>query len=499
MSFLEVHGIDKRFDGVHALKGVTLSIESGEVHALMGENGAGKSTLAKVIAGVVAPDAGEIRLDGRPAAIHNPLDAQRLGIGIIFQELDLFPSLSVAENIAIGNVRGESGVLARPARTARFCAPYLQRVGLTCAPDVILETLPIGQIQRVAIARALAMDARILLMDEPTSSLGEDDVERLFGLIRDLKSRGVAIVYVSHKMDEVFAIADRVTVMRDGQVIGTRGAAETNVDEVITMMVGRELKDLSRASSFRTNRVVLAVRGLTTSRVRDISFDLHEGEVLGIAGLVGSGRSEVGAALFGLDRWISGTVELAGKPVLPMSPSAAIKAGIGLLPEDRKVQGLMTQMSVRENATIGVLPRWARGGVVSSAAENREAANVLARTRVKAASPDAVISSLSGGNQQKVLFSRWLMADPPVLFLDDPTRGVDVGAKQEIHALIAELASRGKAIIMVSSELPELLRCCDRILVLNEGRCTGTVDAAAATQEQIMAMATATEADRQPT
>jgi ABC-type sugar transport system ATPase subunit len=494
MSLLEVRGIDKRFDGVHALRGVTLSIESGEVHALMGENGAGKSTLSKVIAGVVAPDAGEMLLDGRPAAIHNPLDAQRLGIGIIFQELDLFPSLTVAENIAIGNVRVETGALARPGETARFCAPFLQQVGLSCTPNVLLDDLPIGQMQRVAIARALAMDARILLMDEPTSSLGEDDVERLFGLIRDLKSRGVAIVYVSHKMDEVFAIADRVTVMRDGQVIGTRPVSETNVDEVITMMVGRELKDLTRAPSHRTDRVALKVRGLSTAKVSDISFDLHEGEVLGIAGLVGSGRSEVGAALFGLDRRTSGHVELGGREIAPTSPSAAMEAGIGLLPEDRKFQGLMMQMSVRENTTIGVLSRWARGGIVSSSAESRDAGQVLALTRVKAASPEALISSLSGGNQQKVLFSRWLMADPAVLFLDDPTRGVDVGAKQEIHSLIADLASRGKAILMVSSELPELLRCCDRILVLHEGRCTGIVDASSATQEQIMSLATASGA-----
>lgn len=482
--------IDKRFDGVHALRKASLEVAEGEVHALIGENGAGKSTMAKIIAGVVRPDGGEIFLRGQKATIRTPLEAQKLGIGMVFQELDLFPDLSIVENVVIRNTRVERGKWVNFGKMAEFCRPFLEQVGLKVPPGKALGELPIGQMQLVAIARALSMDARLILMDEPTSSLGEDDVQRLFRVIRELKARGVSIVYVSHKMQEIFQIADRISVLRDGQYIGTRKTGETRVEQVITMMVGRELTDKTRSASHRQQEPLLAVKDLSTRRLAGISFQLHAGEVLGVAGLVGAGRSELGAALFGLDRITSGEVALHGRPFRPRNARQTIAAGIGLLPEDRKYQGLMMQMSVRENCTMAVLPHLASAGFVRTQEEREKSKNVLQRTRIKTSSYEALITTLSGGNQQKVLVGRWLLADPIVLFLDDPTRGIDVGAKRDIYALIEELAAGGKGILMVSSELPELLRCCDRILVLHDGQSMGCVDANTATQEQIMTMAT---------
>ncbi len=487
---LKAEQIDKHYDGVHALRKVDFEVAPGEVHALIGENGAGKSTLAKIIAGVVEPDGGGILIDGRRVDIRHPQDAQGLGIGIIFQELDLFPHLTIAENIAIGNMRIERGVMVDFAALDRFCRPYLDQVGLDRDSRTVLADLSIGQMQLVAIARALSLQARLILMDEPTSSLANDAVERLFSLIRSLTQQGVSVVYVSHKMQEIFRIADRITVLRDGQFIGMRQASETGVDEIITMMVGRELKDNTRSASHRPDRVLFSARDLCTAKISGVTFDLHAGEVLGVAGLVGAGRSELGAALFGLDPITAGQIEIRGRRFIPCSPRDAMAAGIGLQPEDRKTDGLMMQMSVKENSTMAVLPTLSRAGFVKAGLETSKARDVLKRTRLKAASYDAVVSSLSGGNQQKVLLARWLLVDPDVLFLDDPTRGIDVGAKQDIYELVEDLASRGKGSIFVSSELPELLRCCDRIMVLHDGRNMGILDAGQATQEQIMALAT---------
>ena len=458
----------------------------------MGENGAGKSTLAKVLAGVVKPDDGQIIFRGEQVHFRNPLEAQRLGVAIVFQELDLFPSLSVAENIIIGNAKVESGAFVSFSAMEDFCRPFLKQVGLTLPPATRVGELSVGQMQLVAIARALSMEAQLIFMDEPTSALGDEDVERLFGLIRNLTSRGVSIVYVSHKMQEIFQIADRITVMRDGCYIATRRVSETNVGEVITMMVGRELADAQPRQSRRTNTRLMSVQDLSTSHLKGVSFELFAGEVLGLAGLVGAGRSEVGAALFGLDRITGGAMELLGKPYGPSGVRDAIRCGLGLLPEDRKGQGLMMQMSVEENCTVSVLPRLSPGGFVNSSQERRGAREVLGRTRIKTASYDAPVSSLSGGNQQKVLLGRWLQVDPAVIFLDDPTRGIDVGAKRDIYAIIAELAGRGKGVLLVSSELPELLLNCDRILVLHDGCLTGIVNARTTTQEEIMALATHT-------
>lgn len=476
---LRVEGVRKHYDGVQALRGASFSLEAGEVHALMGENGAGKSTLAKIIAGSVRADAGTISIDGKTVAIHHPLDAQALGIGIIYQELDLFPHLSVAENIAIGK-KVKFGELHG------FAQPFLDQVGLVASPGAMLGSLRAGEMQLVAIARALASNARVLLMDEPTSSLFDDSVERLFRLIGDLKRRGVAIVYVSHRMDEIFRICDRATVLRDGETAGTRVIAATGPDELIRMMVGRDLDTMTRSES-SAGEVLLSVSDLCTKKLKSISFEVREGEVLGIAGLVGAGRSEIGAALFGLDTRTGGTITLEGRQIKPRSPAEAIQLGIAMLPEDRKSQGLMMQMSVAENAALG---RSSQFGLLDSVEEAAALDPVFRDLAVKSASREVAVSTLSGGNQQKVLLARCLLANPKVLFLDDPTRGIDVGAKQEIYSLIDKLKGQGKAIILVSSELPELLRCADRILVMREGRATATLDAAEATQERIMKSAT---------
>lgn len=486
--------IDKHFDGVHALRQVSLEVRQGEVHALMGENGAGKSTLGKIIAGVVQPDSGTIEVHGQRVTMRSSLDAQRLGIGIIFQELDLFPHLSVAENIVIGNLSVKRGAFVNYGKMADFCRPFLQQVGIGCNPATPLRSLPIGQMQLVAIARALSMKVRLIVMDEPTSALSDDAVQNLIRLIHELRRQGVAVVYVSHKMKEIFQVADRITVLRDGMYIGTKLAAETKIEEIITMMVGRELHEYDRSCETGCGGVLLQVENLTTQKLKRLSFNVRAGEVLGVAGLVGAGRSELGAALFGLDRICAGTITLAGKQIRPRNPREAIRSGIGLLPEDRKLQGLMMHLSVQENSTMAVLGRFQRAGFVRGKAEVAAMKQVHDRTRLKAASYAMPVSSLSGGNQQKVLLAKWLLVDPPVLFLDDPTRGIDVAAKQDIYELIEELAATGKGVIFVSSELPELLRCCDRIMVLHEGHNMGTLEAGEATQELVMSMATGTAA-----
>src|SRR5579871_3891097 len=485
---LEARNISKRFQGTQALRNVSFSLEAGVVHALMGENGAGKSTLAKVFAGVVIPDEGEVFVSGERVAIAHPLRAQQLGIGIVFQELDLFPHLSVSENVAIGNPAARESAIVSKRKLEAWCSTYLQKVKLKVDAGTFLRDLPIGQVQRVAIARALSVNSRVLLLDEPTSSLTDDGVESLFELIGQLKRDGVAFIYVSHKMAEVSQIADRVTVLRDGALVGTRKASELSPDELITMMVGRRLNRNERPERQCGPEIVLEVRGLATKYVSGINFQLQAGEVLGVAGLVGAGRSELGAALFGLDKRLAGETRLNGKAFQPKSPYEAIQRGFCLLPEDRRWEGIFPKMSVRENATIAVLKRLGSGRTRKEAERTAEFQKKLAVS----ASPDAMISSLSGGNQQKIILARWLLAEPSVLFLDDATRGIDVAAKEQIYSIIDELAAQKKGIILVSSELPELWRCCDRILVLQEGHQAGIVRTADSTQEEVMRLATGT-------
>lgn len=492
---LEAIDIGKRYGGIAALKRATFSVRAGEVHALMGENGAGKSTLAKILAGSVRMDEGRILLDGQAAPIGTPMDAQRHGIGMIYQELDLFPHLTAGENIVIRNLRFHEGFRSSPRRIEAFSRPFLKQIGLDCDSRTPATALSIGQLQLLAIARALSLRARIILMDEPTSALFDDSAERLFERIAALKREGVAIVYVSHKMDEIFRICDRVTVLRDGETVGTREVAGVSPGEIIRMiigrmMIGREIAGGAERRNGIPGETLLAVSNLTTRKLQDVSFELRRGEVLGIAGLVGAGRSELGAALFGLDARLGGSIQLNGRQIGPRSARDAMDAGLALLPEDRKVEGLMPQMSVLENASLGILGRLATAGVLRRRREEAVIEEPFRSLAVKAAHLSAPVSSLSGGNQQKVLLARCLLTKPEVVFLDDPARGVDVGAKQDIYRIIRELAASGKGVILVSSELPELLQCCDRILVLREGRATALLDAAEATQEKIMTAAT---------
>jgi ABC-type sugar transport system ATPase subunit len=488
---LRAESISKHYGGVAALRNASFGLRAGEAHALIGENGAGKSTLSKILAGSIRPDGGTIFIDGRPAPISSPLDAQQFGVSITYQELDLFPSLTVGENIVIGNLRFGERRFVRFSKVEAFCRPFLEQVGLDCDVHETVGRLSIGQMQLLAIARALSMSARIILMDEPTSSLFGDSVERLFRLISDLKKRGVSIVYVSHKMDEIFRICDRVTALRDGETIGTREIATTNAEELIRMMVARELKASgARPERERSGDVAIEVSHLSTKKLQGVSFDVRRGEVVGVAGLVGAGRSELGAALFGLDPITGGEIRLNGKPVTPRSPRDAMRLGFGLLPEDRKLQGLMMRMTVVENSTLAILDRLQSFGLINRGLEMAAVQPLYDELALRYSSPDASVASLSGGNQQKVLFAKCLLANPEVLFLDDPTRGVDVGAKEDIYRIIARLASDGKAVIFVSSELPELLRCCDRIMVMKQGRVTAVYGAGEATQERIMTSAT---------
>lgn len=491
---LKVQNIHKRYGGIHALKGVDLTVRKGEVHALLGENGAGKSTLGKIVAGVAQQDSGEIYLDGRKVELTSPYDAQRMGIGIIFQELDLFPELTVGENIVIGNLQLEKSAVVKFKELNRYCRKYLKRAGLECSPDIPLKDLSIAQMQQTAIARALSMQARVVIMDEPTSALPEEAVSRLFALIRQLTSEGVSVIYVSHKLSEIFEISDRITVLRDGDLVKTLDTGKTDKGELIRLMVGHDLaeKPSGESNIVPDSEVVLSLKDLTTVKLKEISFDLRKGEVLGIAGLVGAGRSALGAALFGIDRILSGEIRLGGEPISPESPRDAISRGIGLVPEDRKLQGLMMKMNVRENTSLSILEQCQKAGFILKDRERLRVRQIYEKIEVKMASVRSNIDTLSGGNQQKVLLARWLLVNPDVIFLDDPTRGVDVGAKEDIYRIIESLAGEGKGIIMVSSELSELLRCSDRIMVLHEGENMEILDARRATKEQIMKRATKT-------
>ena len=491
---LQLSEIDKSFDGTHALRGASFSLFRGEVHALMGENGAGKSTLARIIAGATSADNGKLLLEGSPVVINGPRDAQRVGISIIFQELDLFPHLTVAENIAIGNHQFSRQFkqrrFVRVADLDSFCKPFLDQVGLTRSPRCEVRTLTTGERQLVAIARALSMRARIIVMDEPTSSLFDDAVERLFKLIVELKRQGVSVVYVSHKMDEIFRICDRVTVLRDGQTIDTRAIQDVSPAELIRMMIGKEWQSRDRKPIELSSEAILSFSGVTTAKLRDVSFDLRKGEVLGIAGLLGSGRSEIGSVLIGLDRCRQGRISMHGNHLSIGSVREALAARIRWVPEDRKLEGLMMQMSIQENCTISDLGAFSRAGFVKRKREYNRTMELFHGLSLKAASTDLPVSTLSGGNQQKVLLSRCLLANSDLIFLDDPTRGIDVGAKEDIYKIIEQLASQNKGILLVSSELPELLRCCDRILVMREGAVAAELTAGNTTQEEILTFAT---------
>jgi len=484
---LAVSGIEKSFPGVRALSNVSLEVAPGEVHALLGENGAGKSTLIKIISGVYQPDAGTINVDGQPLRLLSPDDARRAGIATIYQELLLFRDLSVAENIFMGHApRSRGGWLDWKAMTARTetLLASLEITDLT--PGQIVGSLSVGNRQRVEILRALSQDARLLIMDEPTAALTEYDVTRLFDLVRRLKSRGVGIIYISHRMDEIFQLADRVTVLRDGAHVGTRKVAATSSAELVQMMVGRQIESLFPKIDVPIGKPVLEVRDLVRRPLtKGISLTVRAGEIVGLAGLVGSGRSELAQTIFGATPAESGQILISGQPAQIRSPAAARALGIAYVPEDRAMQGLVRPMTVRENFSLASLGKVARFGFIDSAAEARMAEAGVNRFRVRTGSLEQVVGRLSGGNQQKIVLGKWLANEPKLLILDEPTRGIDVGAKAEIHRLMCQLAAQGLAILMISSELPEVLGMSDRVLVMREGRLVAEFARADATPEAI--------------
>lgn len=485
-----MEGIEKTFPGVRALKGARLSLYPGEVHALMGENGAGKSTLIKTLAGAITPDAGIIRLDGTEVAIKSPREAQQLGIAVIYQEFNLVPYLTARENIFLGRERTKLNFFSRQEEQ-REARALLERLGVPLDPETRCRSLTVAGQQTVEIAKALSTGARILVMDEPTAALSVQEVEKLFEVIADLKAHGISIVYVSHRMEEIFRIADRITVMRDGETVGTRPASEFTRESLIEMMVGRKLENEFPKEPAEIGEKHLEVFSLRRGdEVRDVSLFVRRGEILGLTGLVGSGRTEVARLIFGADARDVGEIRIDGKPVKIRSPRDAIRQGICLLSEDRKTEGLVLGLSARENFGLPNLDRFSDFGLVRHGAERSAFARYIKDLLIKLAGPEQRARTLSGGNQQKVVLAKWLEANSDVIIFDEPTRGIDVGAKYEIYLLMNRLVAQRKAIIMISSELPEVLGMSDRIVVMHEGKISGEIgDAANATQEQIMALA----------
>ncbi|TCL61455.1 methyl-galactoside transport system ATP-binding protein [Hydrogenispora ethanolica] len=493
---LEMNQISKEFPGVKALDEVSLKVRAGTVHALMGENGAGKSTLMKCLFGLYRPDAGQIILNDRPVEIENPKIALSHGISMIHQELHPVPYRSVMENMWLGRfpMKNYGPIrLVDHKKMYRDTQELLHSLDMEINPGTIVGNLSVSKVQSIEIAKAVSYDAKVIIMDEPTSSLTENEVEHLFRIIHDLKQRGVAIIYISHKIEEILRIADEVTIMRDGKTVGTWVAAELTTDLIISRMVGRDLTHRFPERHNVPGDVVLGVRQLRSPQVksfRDISFELRKGEILGIGGLVGAQRTELIEALFGLRAIVSGQITLNGQPLRLKSPVQAIKHKIALLTEERRVTGIFPVLSVLENTLIANLGKYIKFGLLDDKTRREDAADSINLLRIKTPSLRTLIKDLSGGNQQKVLFARWLLTEPEILLLDEPTRGIDVGAKYEIYTIIADLAQQGKSIIMISSEMPELLGMSDRIMVMCEGRLSGIVDGRSATQEEIMRLAT---------
>ncbi len=477
---LEMRGIGKRFAGVTALRDVSLTARAGEVLALMGENGAGKSTLMKILGGIQPPDTGEIRIDGHPVALDGVRAAKRLGIALIHQELMLAPNLDIAANIFLGN-EGAPLLLAplRRAAMVKRAVSLLARVGLPIAPTIQLGRLTVGQMQMVEIARALSTDARILIMDEPTASLSAAESEKLFEVIRKLRADGVCIIYISHRMEEVQLLADRVTVLRDGRWVGDLVRAEAKPDKIVALMVGRELSGayFPDKAGRTSGEVVLDVKDLVVPGAPvGVSFAARRGEILGLAGLVGAGRTELMTSVFGVTPARSGTMTLEGKPFAPRNPGDAIRRGVYLAPEDRKHNGLVLPMSITENTTLPNLRSYSRWGRLDGAAERRTAEAEVKRMATRTPSVRQKVVNLSGGNQQKVVLGKWLAMSPKLLILDEPTRGIDVGARAEIYRHIAALAAGGIAVLVVSSDMEEVIGLCDRVLVMRERRMTGLLE-----------------------
>ncbi|MGV3573733.1 MAG: sugar ABC transporter ATP-binding protein [Devosia sp.] len=494
---LELSAIAKRFGATQALNDVRFDLRAGEVHALMGENGAGKSTLMKILSGNIQRDAGTILIDGKPVDIRNPRDARALGIAIIHQELNTVPAMTVAENLALGQEpRNRFGMFDR-AKVLRDAREKLARIHADIDPARPLGSLGIGMQQMVEIARAVSENARVLVLDEPTAALSRAEAQQLYAVVNRMRDDGVGLIYISHRMEEVWQLSDRITVFRDGTYVGTGSREELTEADVVRMMVGRSIGDLYSHEARATGAVVLDVADIAADGLGPTSFQVRAGEVVSMSGLVGSGRTELARLVFGADRRKSGTVRINGKPSNPTSPSGAIADGLGMVPEDRKAQGLFLDHSVERNVSISSLGKFVSGEVVQNRAVRQAVLEQMERLRLRRNAIDLPVRALSGGNQQKAALARWLLRDSPVLILDEPTRGVDIGAKREIYELIDALARAGKAILVISSDLPEAIGIADRVLVVRGGRVVKELSAAEANEETVMRYAVGASADHQ--
>ena len=486
---IEIKGMHKVFPGVHALKGVDLALYPGEVHALVGENGAGKSTLIKIISGVHDYTRGEYYINGELQDIKNPMEAIGKGISVIYQELNLVPTLSIGENVFFGRLPAKNGrVLWK--QLYQDTRKYLEMVGLFVDPEMKLQYLSVAQQQLVEIAKAIYLDAKVIIMDEPTSALSPKEIESLFKVVEWLKSRGVAILYVSHKLDEIFALSKRISIFRDGASVGTVMTEDINQQQLIERMVGRKMSDMFPNKNPQIGDTILSVEHMSSEKVQDLSFYVRKGEIVGFSGLMGAGRTEMTRALFGIDRRTAGSVKLEGKELPNFDPAAACKSGMGYLVENRKDFGILPQLSIAKNMTISSLEQISKFGHVNQNKEKQDVQKLIDEIHIKTPSMEQLISKLSGGNQQKVLLARWLIKENlKLLIIDEPTRGIDVGAKAEIYSLMNQLASQGLAILMVSSELPEILGMCDRVYVMKEGKITAEVDRADASETVLLSHA----------
>ncbi|MBE7026564.1 MAG: sugar ABC transporter ATP-binding protein [Ruminococcaceae bacterium] len=485
---LELKNITKTFPGVRALDNVHLQIAPGEVHALCGENGAGKSTLMKIISGAQKYTSGEILVDGKSYVFESTSEAQNVGISMIYQEFNLVPHLSVAENIFLGRLKTKNGAV-QWKQIYNDANEILEKLGLDIDPHKTVSSLSVAHMQMVEIAKCLSINARVIIMDEPTAALTDEEIRVLFDIIASLKKQGISIIYISHRMDEIFTISDTITVFRDGKYIKTLKTQNTNYDELVSLMVGQSIEKLYPDRAYQKGEVVLDVKNLVGKAVNDVSFQLYKGEILGICGLLGAGNIELSKIIYGATRKTSGSVIKDGREIKCKDPYTSIKDGIGLVPDDRKNDGLVLMRSVKENISLSSLKGISTNGFIISSRENTKVANVIEALSVKVPSPEHIVGNLSGGNQQKVVFAKVLQASPDILILDEPTRGVDVGAKAEIYQIIDLLTKKGKSIILISSDLPEVIGMCDRILVMKEGKIVKEVLKSEATQEIILSYA----------